>query len=497
MDLNGIFDVIVVGGGPAGSIAARYSKLNGISRVLVIEENTSIGTPVQCAGLLSAAALQETDMDPNPSFVLNAVKGADVYSPSGRHLRITGKETKAYVVSRKMFDRSLALKAAAEGAEYLMKAQVVGLGETVFADDSGDLKCKALKIRHGGELKTLYAKVIIAADGVRSRTAGFAGLSRCEKILSGIQIEANYKSNGTDFVEIFAGQEAPGFFAWTIPVSETVSRIGLAVDPKAIKTAEKKKRDDAPANEFSVRELSANESSVNKLSANESSVNESSVNGSSVNESSVNESSANESSANKLSVNKLSANALSVNEFSADLGQTAGSYLNRLIQNPVISGRLKSGYTDFVVGGIPIGPMKKTYAVGLMVVGDAAGQCKPVSGGGIYTSAVAAKIAAKVAAEAIEENDFSEKKMAEYEKRWKKELGRELEIGMHAHAYRMRLTDKEMDELFDELNDPEILDLITEYGDMDHPSVLIRKLMLSKHSLKMTKLFGTFLKTLF
>ena len=442
MDLSGIFDVIVVGGGPTGSTAARYAKLNGLSRVLVVEENVSIGSPVQCAGLLSTAALRETDMEPDSSFVLNSVKGADIYPPSGRRLRITGKETKAYVVSRKMFDRQLAIKAAAEGAEYLMKAQAVGMEEVVFADDSGDMKCRALKIRHGGELKTLYAKIIIAADGARSRTAGFAGLAPCEKVLPGIQVEANYKSNDTDYVEIFAGRAAPGFFAWTIPVSETVSRIGLAVDLKAVEAAGKTK-----GNELKADELKADESKND--------------------------------------------------EQPADSDQTAVSYLNHLIQNPVISERLKSGYTDFVVGSIPLGPMKKTYAAGLMVVGDAAGQCKPVSGGGVYTGAVAAKIAAKVAAEAIFENDYSEKKMAEYEKRWKKELGRESEIGMRAHAYRVNLTDKEMDELFDKLNDPDILDMITEYGDMDHPSVLIRKLMLSKHSLKMMKLLGTFVKTLF
>ncbi|MCL2142011.1 MAG: NAD(P)/FAD-dependent oxidoreductase, partial [Methanimicrococcus sp.] len=93
------------------------------------------------------------------------------------------------------------------------------------------------------------------------------------------------------------------------------------------------------------------------------------------------------------------------------------------------------------------------------------------------------------------ENDFSEKKMSLYEKRWKKELGRELDIGMAAHAYRMKLEDKEMNDIFETLNDPEILSLITEHGDMDHPSVLIRKLMLSKHSLKMMKLAGTFFKT--
>ncbi|MDR2944997.1 MAG: NAD(P)/FAD-dependent oxidoreductase [Methanosarcinales archaeon] len=414
MDPNNVFDVIVVGGGPTGSTAARYAKLNGIDRVLVIEENSSVGSPVQCAGLLSAAALRETDMEPDASFVLNSVKGADVYPPSGKRMRIIGKEIKAYVVSRKMFDRQLAAKAAETGAEYLLKAQAVGLEDTVLANG---LKYKALKIRHEGALKTLYTKVIIAADGVRSRTAKSAGLKPCEKVLSGIQFEMNYKSNDSEFVEIFAGQEAPGFFAWSIPVSKTVSRIGLAVDPKRIQ---------------------------------------------------------------KDQTQNIS----------------ACDYLNLLLLNPVIKEKINPGILDFVVGGIPIRVMEKTYAVGLMVVGDAAGQCKPISGGGVYTGAVAAKIAAKVAAEAIEKNDFSEKKMSEYEKRWKKEFGRELEIGTHAHDYRMKLTDKEMNELFDTLNDPEILDLIAKYGDMDRPSVLIQKLMLSKHSLKMAKLFGTFIKTL-
>jgi len=78
----------------------------------------------------------------------------------------------------------------------------------------------------------------------------------------------------------------------------------------------------------------------------------------------------------------------------------------------------------------------------------------------------------------------------------KKNLGGNLK-SVCAHAYRMNLTDKEMDELFNELNDPEILEMITGYGDMDHPSVLIQKLMLSKHSLKMMKRVGTVIKTIF
>lgn len=453
---NEIYDLIVVGGGPTGSTAARYAKKNGVSRVLVIEENPSVGSPVQCAGLLSVAALKETDMEPDSSFVLNSVKGAKVYPPNKKAFWVVGKETKAYVVSRKMFDRKIAEKAANAGVECLMKAKVIGLKDAFFPDSeesdlkagktglkaeesdlkTGKLNFKAVEIMHAGMKKTFYSKIVIAADGVRSEVSKMAGLKPCERVLSGIQIETDYKSEDSEFVEMFVGQEAPGFFAWSIPISESVSRIGLAIDSKRFKKIANEK-----FNNFENSENSEN--------------------------------------------------------FENNKDVFAIDFLNRLLENPVIQEKRSLGCFDFVVGGIPIGPMKKTYSAGFMVVGDAAGQCKPISGGGIYTGAVAAKIAAKVAANAVLENDFSEKKMAEYEKLWKKELGRELELGMKIHEYRMKLTDEEMNRIFDELNDPDISRLITEYGDMDHPSVLIQKLMLSKHSLKMIKLFGTVVKTLF
>ena len=62
-----------------------------------------------------------------------------------------------------------------------------------------------------------------------------------------------------------------------------------------------------------------------------------------------------------------------------------------------------------VVGGVPCAPtLKKIVADGLMLVGDAAHQVNPISGGGIATAMIAGKIAGCVAAEAIKEDDFSE-----------------------------------------------------------------------------------------
>ncbi len=89
------------------------------------------------------------------------------------------------------------------------------------------------------------------------------------------------------------------------------------------------------------------------------------------------------------------------------------SYLeNFLRSNPHVKERYSGGMLDFVVGGIPIGPQKKTVSDGVLLVGDAAGQTKPTSGGGVYTGAFAAKIAGKVAAQAALEGDTSAKRLA-------------------------------------------------------------------------------------
>ncbi|MDV0447121.1 hypothetical protein MsAg5_09950 [Methanosarcinaceae archaeon Ag5] len=448
------FDVIVIGGGPIGSTAARHAKLNGVPRVLMIEDNSKIGIPVQCAGLLSVAALRESEVEPDDSFVLNSVIGADVYPPSGVRMQIKGKQTMAYVVSRSAFDQKLADMAEKAGVEIRLKTKALGMKrgpdpekktavsennndktDTGIVEQGGRVVVKnteaidavfeeqdgwLLTVANEGVTKTLFSKIIIAADGANGRAAGWAGLDGCEKLLSGIQVDAEYESMDSDFVEVFVGSVAPGFFAWTIPMSDKMSRIGLAIDRDV---AKKYYPDD---------EQKAN----------------------------------------------------------------AKSFLTAFLARPEVASKIKSETSNLTAGNIPIGPMKKTYAEGFMVVGDAAGQCKPVSGGGIYPGAVAAKIAGKVAAEAILQNDFSEKKMSEYEKTWKKELKREFDIGMMAHGRREKMSDADMNAIFAELNDPEIVAIINEYGDMDHPSVLIQKLMLSKHSWKMVKVFGAFLKSL-
>ena len=66
------------------------------------------------------------------------------------------------------------------------------------------------------------------------------------------------------------------------------------------------------------------------------------------------------------------------------------------------------------------------------MVGDAAGQVKPTTGGGIYYGLLCADIAANNLHRALDADDLSARNLANYEREWKKKLGRELKIGYYA-----------------------------------------------------------------
>jgi len=384
------YDVVVVGAGPVGSMAAKYASKGGAS-VLLIEEHQEIGTKA-CTGLISTRALNECEIGLG-RWIKNRIRGALIYSPDGTGITVDGKGTKAYVIDRKIFDGELARQAVKAGADLLVKAKAISM------------KNGKLNIIHQGESLSVAPKIIIGADGISSRVAKWAGLGRAKKVLGGVQIEGLYDARDTDFVEVFIGSVAPGFFAWAVPVEDDVARIGLCA----------------------------------------------------------------------------TANPL--------------QYLKKMLKShPIVSKRYRGSHLGFEAGAIPLGPPERTVAEGLMLVGDAAAQVKPTSGGGIYTGALCAKIAGGVAAAAVKEGDTSAKRLAEYERRWRSAIGRELSIGMRIHEAMGKLSDSDFNGVIKALDDPEILDIISQYGDMDYPSAVVKKLILAKPGL--LKLSGVFAKAL-
>ena len=106
----------------------------------------------------------------------------------------------------------------------------------------------------------------------------------------------------------------------------------------------------------------------------------------------------------------------------------------------------KAALLTTVVGGVPCAPtLEKIIADGLMLVGDAAHQANPVSGGGITSGMIAAKIAGQIAGAAISEGDVSAKRLSEYVKRWNKSEGNKHKVFYKLKKFIFDLTDEDLD----------------------------------------------------
>jgi digeranylgeranylglycerophospholipid reductase len=98
---------------------------------------------------------------------------------------------------------------------------------------------------------------------------------------------------------------------------------------------------------------------------------------------------------------------------------------------------------------LPLGPIQRTYADRLLVLGDAAGLVKPTTGGGIYYSLLSAKLAAETLIEHLPHDALDASDLALYESRWRARLGPELRWQLVLRRIAQRLTDADIDALFD------------------------------------------------
>ncbi len=396
------YDVVVVGGGPAGCMAAKYAAKEGAS-TLIIEEDAEIGEPVQCAGLISKRAVEESEISDSKSFINCEIKGAVVHSHS-YELRVESPDKRAFAIRRDIFDKELAKEAQKEGADIILRSKVKSVkkreGET-------KLTITIATATANGE-KEIRASVVIGADGVKSAVAKMAGLNVAKNYLNCVQIEGEYETEEA-FAEIFVGKNiAPGFFAWAIPLgAENIARIGLCIDKR-----------------FS--------SHPNPL-----------------------------------------------------------LFLKRnLAEHPVIAKKYKGTRSNITAGTIPIpvgvgtgaglrGRRQKTVKIdkeaGIMLVGDAAAQVKPVTGGGVYYGMKCGKIAGEIAAKACLTGDM--KVLNSYERRWQKEIGKEIAFGLKVHRLRCVISDKDFDTIFHTLSEEKVLQHIKGKGDMDYPSVVFREFL--------------------
>ncbi len=217
-------DAIVVGGGPAGLLAASKIAEKG-HRVFVLEEHPEIGRPDHCAGLLSSSGLKSLGIELPRDIIQNTVSGARIYAPAGHSILIERGQREAFVIDRRKFDSWLAQAASSKGANISTNCRVTEISKPKNGIRTIRTKDQEFEV-----------SVTVIAEGSRSlltKKVGFTTVSKSSKYpayqyeVKGIEIEE-------DIVEMFYGRElAPGFFAWIIPLGEGRARIGLASKNKS------------------------------------------------------------------------------------------------------------------------------------------------------------------------------------------------------------------------------------------------------------------------
>jgi len=196
-------DVLIVGGGPGGLFMAARLAGRGV-RTVVCEEHARVGDPVHCTGVLSSDSFSRFDLP--STATLNHLTDVRFVSPGGIPVDYTTRSPIATVIDRPAFDRALAERAAAAGADIRSGARVVAL-ET---DGSGVRATVA-----GGEV--VQARLGVLACGAHyafQQRLGF-GLPRTYLHTAQCELPAALMPS----VELHFGRDvAPGGFAWAVPV---------------------------------------------------------------------------------------------------------------------------------------------------------------------------------------------------------------------------------------------------------------------------------------
>jgi len=224
------YDVLVIGGGPAGALAAWTAAEKGLS-ACIVEKRPAIGAPVRCAEGIGREALLEF-IDPDPRWISAEMHGAAIVAPDGFCMKLESHMAGSkvgYVLDRKFFDRELVWKAAEAGADVAVKSRA-------SAPIIRNGVVRGAKIDYCGNVTEVQADIVIAADGVESKFSKWCGIDTTvpvREIMSSVQYvmtDIDIDEHSTVF---YLGNEvAPEGYLWIFPKGKRTANVGIGISGK-------------------------------------------------------------------------------------------------------------------------------------------------------------------------------------------------------------------------------------------------------------------------
>lgn len=219
-------DVIVIGGGPAGSTFARVAAGQGLD-VLIIDKRKEIGVPVRCGEGLGQREVVKQGLEIPKSCISTEVAGAKVVGPNGKAIVWKSDETNGWVLERKIFDKWLCELAVENG----VKVHTYIRALEVLKDEKG--RPGGVKVSHGGrEPYDIRAPLVVSAEGMESmmaRQMGFGTVHSLYDVDTCYQYEMKPYDH-ENLIELYFGNKiAPRGYVWIFPKSGKKANVGIGV----------------------------------------------------------------------------------------------------------------------------------------------------------------------------------------------------------------------------------------------------------------------------